>query len=635
MNRIFTLFLLTLLLVLPFQGKTQMFAPGTPYYLTLDPGARPKLSQNLFDPPGTARIERAKSDFPDLFAIPEQVNWNMQNQGQWLELDNGDRIWWLNVHIPNAAGLAACYQNFYLPPGARLFMFSPSGEEVLGSYTNANNKKSGMFRTGFITGDSFILEYYEPAAFRGKGSFDIFRLDYAFDGQSLHGMHFPPFGFGTSDPCNININCPEGANWQDEKQGVCRIQMTLVEGTGWCSGSLLNNVLEDGTPYVLSGYHCQDGYTPLYDLWRFDFNYEGPDCANPPAEPVFNSVIGCQQRAGYQASDFLLVELLSAVPLDYNVYFNGWNREDAAPPSSAHIHHPNADIKKISLDTQAAIIHPLAIDWNNGVTTPANHHLRVKFDLGTFEPGSSGGPLFDNTGKVVGQLHGGIPGCTQVTTYHGRFFMSWEGGGTPSSRLKDWLDPNDDGPTMIDGIYDPSQGLTANISGRIHTESGQGIIGVSVILSGFVQDTVLTDTSGMYVFPNLPIDQSYVIRPEKDTGIGNGVTTYDMVTILKHILGVELLNSPIKHISADANHSNNVSTLDMVSIQKVILSLSDTFPNNTSWRFVDSGYIFGDPPLANFPEEISIELLTTPLSELDFIGTKIGDVNVSANPYLY
>ncbi|NJK83971.1 MAG: hypothetical protein HC912_09355 [Saprospiraceae bacterium] len=127
-------------------------------------------------------------------------------------------------------------------------------------------------------------------------------------------------GFGKSAKCNINVNCPQGENWQEVKRGVCRIMMVANEGAFWCSGSLINNTLADGKPYVLSGDHCVEGITPMYDLWRFDFNYESPSCQNPAQNPTASSMLGCQLRSKWQDTDFLLVELLNNIP-QHIIYF--------------------------------------------------------------------------------------------------------------------------------------------------------------------------------------------------------------------------------------------------------------------------------------------------------------------------
>jgi hypothetical protein len=123
------------------------------------------------------------------------------------------------------------------------------------------------------------------------------------------------------------------------------------------------------------------------------------------------------------------------------------------------------------------------------------------------------------------------------------------------------------------------------------------------------------------------------VTPIKDCAPLNGVSTFDLVLITKHILGAVPLNSPYKMIAADANHSNSVTTFDLVEIRKLILFINTDFPNNTSWRFIDAGYIFpdtGNPFVTQFPEEIIVTESQNPAMDVDFIGVKIGDVNNSA-----
>jgi large repetitive protein len=93
----------------------------------------------------------------------------------------------------------------------------------------------------------------------------------------------------------------------------------------------------------------------------------------------------------------------------------------------------------------------------------------------------------------------------------------------------------------------------------------------------------------------------------------NGVTTWDLVLISRHILGIQTLGSPYKIIAADANKSNSVTTLDMVHIRKVILQIEPGFPNNTSWRFVDKTFVFPNPAnpfQTTFPEVINYNNLS-------------------------
>jgi hypothetical protein len=121
------------------------------------------------------------------------------------------------------------------------------------------------------------------------------------------------------------------------------------------------------------------------------------------------------------------------------------------------------------------------------------------------------------------------------------------------------------------------------------------------------------------------------LTPTKNDGILNGVSTFDLVLISRHILETELLDSPYKIIAADANRSGSVTTFDLVEIRKLILFIEESFSNNSSWRFVDAAYTFPNPAnpfAATFPENISN--FSTPKLDANFIGIKVGDVNCSA-----
>jgi hypothetical protein len=181
----------------------------------------------------------------------------------------------------------------------------------------------------------------------------------------------------------------------------------------------------------------------------------------------------------------------------------------------------------------------------------------------------------------------------------------------------------------------PPMSTTATIAGFVEDETGDLIVPCEVNVSGG-DGPDQAQTGGDFIF-ELETGEDYSITAMLDEGPGNGVTTYDLVLISKHILGVDPLDTPYKIIAADANNSGTVSTLDMVDITKVILFMENNFPNNTSWRFVDADYEFPDPadPFAEtFPEVLNYNDLEEDDLEADFIGIKIGDVNGSADPNL-
>jgi hypothetical protein len=148
---------------------------------------------------------------------------------------------------------------------------------------------------------------------------------------------------------------------------------------------------------------------------------------------------------------------------------------------------------------------------------------------------------------------------------------------------------------------------------------------------------------------------TYEITPKKDDNPLNGLTTYDLVLISKHILGVEPFDNPYKMIAADANKSGSVTTFDIIEFRKLILGTYNSLPGNTSWRFVPKELDFINPlnPFQGsitFPELITAEIDNTGIeyafdyadgfgnpatlnsTAADFAGIKVGDVNCTAVP---
>ena len=173
------------------------------------------------------------------------------------------------------------------------------------------------------------------------------------------------------------------------------------------------------------------------------------------------------------------------------------------------------------------------------------------------------------------------------------------------------------------------------LSGFVVTESNQTVEGVSIVLEGvggFTQ-TVQTLEDGFYGFEDLALGQNYSVTPYLDEDPLNGVSSFDMVFISKHILQVEDLNTPYKMIAADVNGSGSVTTQDLLELRKVILHVSESFPNNnTSWRFVMSDFAFPnqDNPFASyFPEMLDINALALE-EQHDFVAIKVGDVTGNA-----
>lgn len=173
------------------------------------------------------------------------------------------------------------------------------------------------------------------------------------------------------------------------------------------------------------------------------------------------------------------------------------------------------------------------------------------------------------------------------------------------------------------------------IAGTIETEEGFPVGGVAVSINGDNPTTFQTTEDGQFIFEDLENNGDYSIAPNKDYFDLNGVTTFDLVVINKHILGTDPMISPYQLIAADANKSNSISTLDLVHIRKLILLIEESYTHNTSWRFFDKNHVFDNPsnPFTDMPFEVlDFNNVNEDITNANFIGVKIGDVNYNSNP---
>ena len=406
--------------------------------------------------------DRDKS-IPWRFGYDHHVNFGLENSGSWTSLANGDRIWRVNIISPEALSLNLIFSEYYIPAGGKVYVYNNDRSEILNVYTDQHNNPEEILGTWMVSGEHIWIEYFEPKTSRDLGKLTIGNVIHGYRTLNMHNSNTPNTrSLNDSGPCNVDVNCDitaTSAIANDIKDNVKKsVGMIVVGGNGACTGALVNNTNNDGTPYFLTANHCLGGSV---GGWAFRFNWSSDesvaDCAtNAPS--VDNSFIqtasGAILRAANSESDMALIEITDTAFFNANpdVVWAGWNRSTTTNPNlNVGIHHPSGDIKKVCVDLQGASRFTTSFNGN-----PSTEVWRVAdWDLGVTEPGSSGSPLFDEQGLIIGKLSGGSAACNGTVDnggfdIYGRFGVSWDFSTVNSQQLKFWLDPAGTNPITLD-----------------------------------------------------------------------------------------------------------------------------------------------------------------------------------------
>lgn len=183
----------------------------------------------------------------------------------------------------------------------------------------------------------------------------------------------------------------------------------------------------------------------------------------------------------------------------------------------------------------------------------------------------------------------------------------------------------------IDSIFNLTQVSTGMPEWKVSVRTPNDETVADVSFPDIAAETVGTSEGFQIKLANC---DTLTLRPEQNLDPLNGVNTWDLVLISRHILNLEPLNSPYKLIAADVNRSGTISSFDIVLLRRLILGTDIGFTNNTSWRFVLSDYEFeySDNPFSQiFPENIWANPADS-LPDVAFTAIKTGDVDWSATP---
>jgi FOG: PKD repeat len=423
----------------------QLSVPGVPEsFLIKEKAARIIPEKNLpllnID---SLLAEDHKAGITNRYGLVQQLSVDVKNQGVPTKIANKGTIWQYKIKSENAYSLGIRFSEFHIPEGAKVFIYNESRDKIIGAFTSINNKPEKYLSVAEFKGLNAIIEYFEPKAANFSGTLKIGAVTQAYKNVYL------------LFPGRVGINCPQGADWQDEKHAV--VSMTFQYGSYgyYCTGFLVNNIKQDGTPYIITGYHCINHTEQASTLVAY-FNYEEVVCNSGVSDPYLQTLSGASIKALSLYSDLSLLLLDQLPPDSYMPYYAGWDAREDKQKGGVCIHHPDAAPKCIAIATDSLSTYPYSAKWTDGSISPPYTLWVVKFDTlpgqanrYATEAGSSGAPLFDENKRVIGQLKGGLPDVS----FFGKMSLSYAYSNKPDLQLAYWLDPDETGKLWMDGAY--------------------------------------------------------------------------------------------------------------------------------------------------------------------------------------
>jgi len=319
----------------------------------------------------------------------------------------GGRVWSAALRSEGAFGVRIYFDNFWLPPDTELYLFNEAGK-VAGPYMGAGPFDTGEFWSHMVFGETVYLQVrqYGPSKIgrMHQTYFDIVEVGHVGQqmGASLHAF--------AKSFCDYNATCVENGDCYSQvsivdpaRNAVAHMQYVKRPYVYVCSGGLLNNASNDRTPYFLTANHCISRDREAETLETY-FQWTSPcgeECPTQWVDPVgVPSMLGSSVVATNKTGDYSLLLLNGVVPS--GVDFLGWTTDEVAYSDGEtlyRISHPAAA-------PQAYSTHDVDATAGTCSSWPRGSWIYSRDVVGATQGGSSGSPVVNSQGLVVGQLSG-------------------------------------------------------------------------------------------------------------------------------------------------------------------------------------------------------------------------------------
>lgn len=328
---------------------------------------------------------------------------------------DGGFVWTTQVQSSGAQALRIGLSGLDLPTGAELYVYNDAGE-AFGPYVSGN--ADGRLVTNSVSGDTAYVQlrmFGTPtAADMAKLRFQIAEVGHIGPGFELARRLNAAMSGEKQGECDYNATCVingECANtWahmDNTRSAVAHMLFQSGSGFYICSGGLLNNTQNDGTPLFLTANHCISQDSEANSLEAF-FDFRADSCSDTSwctasystLRATFPTTLGATLLAAGSTGDYSLMQL-SQQPAGTRHYM-GWSTTAVATTHGTdlfRISHPGGA-------PQSWSTHDVNANDFTCRTLPRGTFIYSNDSAGATEGGSSGSPVLNANGQVVGQLYG-------------------------------------------------------------------------------------------------------------------------------------------------------------------------------------------------------------------------------------
>lgn len=323
------------------------------------------------------------------------------SQGHWSTV-GGISTWTYTVRIPAAVSLSFHASILTLPPSAVLTV---SGAQGRLTYRARDVNRGGLWARP-LPGDTLTLSLSVSSADFSKVRLEIASLQAGY--RSLGGAfadnpHYRQIAAAAQlAACTQNYACDVTSANQNPGNATVAI---LIANIGQCTGTLLTDTSQDGTPYVLTARHCE-GATGGGDPGAAASVTVFWDAVTPCGTALGsiydgNAVTQSGATTVVEQQDAWLIRL-DAPPEASDAYYAGWDATGASFVGGYSIHHSlGYDKQYVTWNGQAV---PITIPGATfGIGYSSNFWGLVNA-TGNVGAGASGGAAFDANNRVIGSL---------------------------------------------------------------------------------------------------------------------------------------------------------------------------------------------------------------------------------------